>query len=224
MKKIILIKLALFFVSTNLHAAVITGPVSGQSFDLINQTFFVDAGERLTITHDADINFINTSILGGIGSSIFIETVGNILMDNGSKFLAPGGVVNLSGGSINLLGQIDLQNGLMELNSIEIMPIESDVTLSPATLIHSSRVLTLGGDINIFQSYGNVGVTTLITRGIISGKSLDISTLGNISSGGTLNVSAVPVPTALLLFISAIGYLFAWTRKNRSSQTIELVA
>ena len=172
--------------------------------DIVENEFTVTTSDDVHVIHDADINFVNSSISVATGSSILISTPGHISLDIDSFLSAPMGEISFFGGSIEIFGGIDTGIG-------NLMTDASRGDAGGIILIGSG--VTLTSDSSISLNDGGRIVLSPIDSGIIVDDS--------INSGGPLVISAaaVPLPPAVLLFASVLlifGSRFRNTRfQNR---------
>ena len=252
MKIIMHLVIALLCLFSTAYAAILTGP-SNASFDFVNAHITIDPGYHLLITHDQDINFINTTISGGEGSSLAITSSLGIDIDGTSKLLFDaGGSITLEASSINIASGAELVIDMMEANpnpDLGVSPVtrEDYIIGSVANIIELNEtnniVLTNGvitveevnsslptGGALIIASTGSSSVQLGTGLGFSSSSDIQIGSL--ITNGFDSNqfdinsnvltpaMSSVPLPPALWLFVTAIGYLFAWARYNQSTEKI----
>ncbi len=192
------------------HATIISGPVSGQPFDLIDQSLYIDPGSSLIISHNDNVGLFNTSILGGEGASLFIQTTGNIFIDQHSLIVIPNGEINLmsTGGSINLQGDLETEVALIAIDPVTREPLDENIGISSDLFIsiQASGILsTTGGVINL-SPRDHINISELAIEFIIV--------------PGDINISAVPIPPAILLFITALCALLFGTRPFTSSKAL----
>ncbi len=200
MKIIILLTAILLHVAVSVNAAILTGP-SNSSFNFINAQIVIDPGHNLLIAHNQNINFVNTTISGGEGSSLAISTSLGIDIDGASKFLfGAGGSISLDASTINIASGAEfvIDQLVAGVNpEISVKPIVSEnyivgdiasvIEFDPVNAVISTGRLIMRTNVNTnLTTAGSLVISATDSNPVSLGTGIEFSSSSDIQIGSII--------------------------------------